>query len=122
MILSQVYTHLTATPSSGNISKWTVYPDMDSIPEPNPDNPSEYTVPPLSIEMYCGETWGGLPDELAEDFGWKKGGSIKYKEAPRIPARRFCELKEFENPKPTIRYYMAGKWLTGREVLKELKH
>lgn len=115
MILSQVYHTNRKFMSDGNLNKWKAYESLENVPVPEK---RDFSPAPIRVQDFFFENFD---DESATKFGWCVGdgwrGTVLY-----IPVRRFCFLEDGATPKPTIRYYMSGDWLTAKEVKDRLAH
>lgn len=115
MILSQVYHTNRKFMSDGNLNKWKAYEGLENVPVPEK---RDFSPAPIRVQDFFFENFD---DESATKFGWCVDddwkGTVLY-----IPVRRFCFLEDGATPKPTIRYYMSGDWLTAKEVKDRLAH
>lgn len=113
MILSQVYRTNMKSKSDGNLSRWQAYESLENVPVPEK---WQFSPAPIRVQDFFFENFD---DESATKFGWYVDddwkGTVLY-----IPVRRFCFLEDGATPKPTIRYYMSGDWLTAKEAKDRL--
>lgn len=114
MILSQVYRTNMKSMSDGNLSRWQAYESLENVPVPEK---WQFSPAPIRIQDFFFENFS---DESATKLGWYvdddwKGTTVLY-----IPVRRFCFLEDGATPRPTIRYYMSGDWLTAKEAKDRL--
>lgn len=100
--------------SDGNLSRWQAYESLENVPVPEK---WQFSPAPIRIQDFFFENFS---DESATKLGWYvdddwKGTTVLY-----IPVRRFCFLEDGATPRPTIRYYMSGDWLTAKEAKDRL--
>lgn len=113
MILSQVYRTNMKSKSDGNLSRWQAYESLENVPVPEK---WQFSPAPIRVQDFFFENFD---DESATKLGWYVDdaweGTVLY-----IPVRRFCFLEDGATPRPTIRYYMSGDWLTAKEAKDRL--
>ena len=101
--------------SDGNLSRWQAYESLENVPVPEK---WQFSPAPIRVQDFFFENFDA---ESATKFGWCVDDDWKGT-VLRIPVRRFCFLEDGATPKPTIRYYMSGDWLTAKEVKDRLAH
>ena len=114
MILSQVYRTNMKSMSDGNLSRWQAYESLENVPVPEK---WQFSPAPTSVQFFFFENFN---KESATELGWYVDDDWKGDTVLRIPVRRFCFLEDGATPRPTIRYYMSGDWLTAKEVKDRL--
>lgn len=114
MILSQVYHTNRKYMSDGNLNKWKAYESLESVPVP--EKKMDFSPAPTSVQFFFFENFN---KESATELGWYVDDDWKGT-VLRIPVRRFCFLEDGATPRPTIRYYISGEWLTAKEVIDRL--
>lgn len=114
MILSQVYRTDMKSMSDGNLSRWQAYESLENVPVPEK---WQFSPAPTSVQFFFFENFN---KESATELGWYVDDNDWEGTVLRIPVRRFCFLEDGATPRPTIRYYMSGDWLTAKEAKDRL--
>ena len=113
MLLSQKYHTDRKSIGDNNLNSWIIYESLESIPKPDESSTMEYSPAPIKLQKFFFECF---KDDSATEVGWKVGFNGRDEKTLYIPVRRFCFLEEGNVPRPTIRYYMGGDWLTAKEA------
>ena len=114
MIVSQVYRTNMKSMSGGNLNRWQAYESLENIPVPEK---WQFSPAPTSVQFFFFENFN---KESATELGWYVDDDDWKGTVLRIPVRRFCFLEDGATPRPTIRYYISGDWLTAKEVIDRL--